>query len=312
LRARFTLTGPARSLEQAQALADKIDEHVAIDAMAVTVNETDEAKALWNIVAYFEDEAAAQQARDLLKLGEATITEVPDVDWVRQSLLGLAPVAAGRFYLHGSHDRDKRRNGGHSFEIDAGTAFGTGHHGTTAGCLAIFDALLKHTTPRRIFDLGCGTGVLAIAAAKACKARVLATDIDAEAVRVTQLNAALNTLRPRINAITAAGLNHPAIRHAAPYDLIFANILARPLVSLARGLSLLIAPGGSIILSGLTRDQLRWVSAAYKVRGLVPTCVVRNENWIALAMRRPNAKRPKQRFRRFENSAKAPGWERDT
>jgi ribosomal protein L11 methyltransferase len=314
LRARFTLTAPSRSLGEAQMLADAIDLHIAIHAMAVTVNETDEALALWNTVAYFETEAEADTASRVLGLSNATIADVPDVDWVRKSLEGLAPVSAGRFHLHGSHDRDKRRHGGHAFEIDAGTAFGTGHHGTTAGCLEILDALLKHTRPQRVFDLGCGTGVLAIAAARACHRRVLATDIDDEAVRVTRLNASRNSLGPLVHAITATGLDHAAIRQAAPYDLIFANILARPLVSLAQGLSHLVSPGGTIILSGLTRDQLRWVSAAYAVRGFVSTHVVRNDNWVALAMQRPlsKAKRPKHSFRRLQNSAKAPGWEQDT
>jgi ribosomal protein L11 methyltransferase len=307
-QARFTLICPPRDLEAAQALADLIDEHIAIDAMAVTVNETDEALALWNTVAYFEDEAAAHHAIRTLNIENARIEAVPDEDWVRRSLEGLAPVVAGRFYLHGSHDRDKRRSGGHSFEIDAGTAFGTGHHGTTAGCMMILDALLKHQKPKRIFDLGCGTGVLAIAAAKASSVNVLATDIDPEAVRVTKLNAALNNLGPQINALTAAGLHHHAIRTAGPFDLIFANILARPLVSLAHGLCNLLKPGGTIILSGLTRDQLRWVSAAYKARGLVPTHTVKIENWVALAMKRaaPNAKRLKQDFRRSHNYTKAP------
>jgi ribosomal protein L11 methyltransferase len=283
-QARFTLTCPSRPLGEAQALADLIDEHLYIDAMAVTVNETDEAQALWNTVAYFEDQAAAENTIRILNIRGAEITPVPDEDWVRRSLEGLAPVVAGRFYLHGSHDREKRRGGGHSFEIDAGTAFGTGHHGTTAGCMLIFDAILKRQKPERIFDLGCGTGVLAIAAAKACNVKVLATDIDAEAVRVTKLNAQLNNLGPRINALTAAGLHHHAIRQAGPFDLIFANILARPLVSLSQGLTNLLMPGGTIILSGLTRDQLRWVSAAYKTRGLMPSQIIKIENWVALAM----------------------------
>jgi ribosomal protein L11 methyltransferase len=283
---RFTLTLPARSLEKAQTLADIIDGHMSIAAMAVTVNETDEARALWNTVAYFENEDHASQAAVVLGIAGAIIEAVPEVDWVRRSLEGLAPVVAGRFYLHGSHDRDKRRSGGHSFEIDAGTAFGTGHHGTTAGCLIIFDAILKRQSPRRIFDLGCGTGVLAIAAAKTCGVEVLATDIDPEAVRVTKLNANLNNLGPRLNAVTAAGLHHPAIRTAGPFDLVFANILARPLVALAQGLTRLVAPGGTIILSGLTRDQLRWVSAAYINRGLVPAHVVKIENWVAVALTR--------------------------
>jgi ribosomal protein L11 methyltransferase len=313
-QARFTLTCPSRSLDEAQILADLIDEHIAIDAMAVTVNETDEAQALWNTVAYFEDEASAQHAIRILNISGAEIAPVPDEDWVRRSLEGLAPVVAGRFYLHGSHDRSKRRSGGHSFEIDAGTAFGTGHHGTTAGCMLILDSILKHQKPRRIFDLGCGTGVLAIAAAKACNVKVLATDIDPEAVRVTKLNAALNHLGPNIYALTAAGLHHHAIRKAGPFDLIFANILARPLVSLAQGLTSLLQPGGTIILSGLTRDQLRWVSAAYKTRGLIPTHTIKIENWVALALKRigTHEKRLKQGSRRSQNYTKAANdWQRD-
>ena len=312
-QARFTLTLPSQSLDLAQALADTIDEHLYIDAMAVTVNETDEANALWNTVGYFEDETSARHACATLNIDGGVLAPVPDVDWVRRSLEGLAPVAAGRFYLHGSHDRDRRRSGGHSFEIDAGTAFGTGHHGTTAGCMIILDAILKHHQPKRIFDLGCGTGVLAIAAAKACHVRVLATDIDPEAVRVTKLNAALNNLGPQINALTAAGLHHHAIREAGPFDLIFANILARPLVSLAQGLCKLVEPGGTIILSGLTRDQLRWVSAAYKNRGFIVTHIVKIDNWVALALKRTrtNAKRLKHGSRRSQNNIKAPERKRD-
>ena len=135
-------------------------------------------------------------------------------------------------------------------EIDAGTAFGTGHHGTTAGCLLALDAILKRRKPKRILDLGCGTGVLAIAAAQATKRKTLATDIDPEAVRVTQLNAALNGVGPLINGVTAPGLKHSRIASAAPYDLIFANILARPLISLAQGLKSILAPGGNLILIG--------------------------------------------------------------
>lgn len=310
--ARFILTCPAQSLEAAQLLADVIENHIAIDALAVAVNEVDEERALWNTVAYFSDEDSAIAAREALEI-EADITPLPDVDWVRQSLQGLAPVIAGRFQLYGSHDRERRRAGGFSFEIDAGTAFGTGHHGTTAGCLLIFDRLLKQKRPRRIFDLGCGTGVLALAAAKATATKVLATDIDPEAVRVTKLNAARNNLAPRVHAITAAGLHHPAIRATAPYDLIFANILARPLASLAQGLSQLLAPGGIVILSGLTRDQLRWIAACYRARGLISVTTIKIENWVAVALQKTgiNAKRLKHGSRRFNVSSAAPGWELD-
>lgn len=313
--ARVTLTFPSQSLAAAQALADAVDEHVAIDALAVTVNETDEARGLWNTVAYFADEMSAAAARATLAIDAAIIAPLPDVDWVRESLLGLAPVIAGRFYLHGSHDRDKRRAGGMSFEIDAGTAFGTGHHGTTAGCLLIFDQLLKKRRFNRVFDLGTGTGVLALAAAKATRSSVLATDIDPESVRVTKRNAEINSARPLLRAATAPGLHHPMIREAAPFDLIFANILARPLAKLAQGLSQILSPGGTLILSGLTRDQQRWITAAYRARGLVPTMVVKRDNWVALAVTKPIQirKRPKQgsgRDRAFLSS-RGSGWAED-
>ncbi len=288
IQTRYTLTCPSQILESAQALADAIDEHFAIDAMAVTVNETDEANNLWNTVAYFETELAAAQARDTLAIAEAEIAPVPDVDWVRKSLEGLPPVIAGRFYLHGSHDRATRRLGGHSFEIDAGTAFGTGHHGTTAGCLQALDAILKYQKPRRILDLGCGTGVLALAAARSTASVVLATDIDPEAVRVTRLNAELNGIGPNIRALTAAGLHHPAIRQAGPFDLIFANILAKPLAALAHGLGDLLLPRGKIILSGLTCNQLRWIAACYRQHGLVPVQTIRIDNWVALVVTKPS------------------------
>ncbi|MBL8789483.1 MAG: 50S ribosomal protein L11 methyltransferase [Rhizobiales bacterium] len=313
--ARTTLTFASAPLEEAQGLADRIDEHPAIDALAVTVNETDEVRGLWNVVAYFPDDESATAARNAIKL-PAEIAPVPQVDWVRKSLEGLAPVAAGRFFLHGSHDRERRRGGGHALEIDAGTAFGTGHHGTTAGCLLALDAILKSTTPRNIFDLGCGTGVLAIAAALATRRPVLATDIDPEAVRVTIENARINALRPLTRAQTAAGLHHPVIGRKAPYDLIFANILARPLAALAQGLSRLLAPGGHLILSGLTREQLRWIKACYLSRGLTHSRTIFMGNWVALVMTRPNrvgqtAKRPGSGPGRLQITSRAPGWELD-
>lgn len=315
--ARYTLTTAATDLATAQDLADVIDITIAIDALAVTINETDEAQGLWAVTAYFPDEASAQHAAATLGL-TAAITPVPDVDWVRKSLEGLAPVIAGRFFLHGSHDRDKRRGGGQSFEIDAGTAFGTGHHGTTAGCLLALDDILKRGKPRRIFDLGCGTGVLAISAAKATRQAVLATDIDPEAVRVTLANARLNALGPLTRAHTAAGLHHAVIRQSAPYDVIFANILARPLAALAQGLCGLLAPGGHLVLSGLTRDQVRWIKACYTARGLVHARTIFRGNWVALVMKRTGikAKRPGYgKPGRLQITSRSPaqglGWEVD-
>ena len=311
--ARVTLTIGNLSHEAAHTLAEHIENNFRLDPLAVTINETDEANALWETVAWFESDEQALQARIDLDLPGAVIAPVPDLDWVKRSLEGLAPVAAGRFFLHGSHDRHVRRAGGISLEIDAGTAFGTGHHGTTSGCLEALDDILKRHRPRRILDLGCGTGVLAIAASQALKTKSLATDIDAEAVRVTMNNAALNGVKPLLRGQTAAGLHHTSIRGAAPYDLIFANILARPLATLAPGLCAILATGGHLILSGLTFDQKRWIAACYQNRGLTITKTIRNENWLAIVMTKPHKNKRPAHFgagRNFVN-LNGPAWNRD-
>ncbi len=285
--ARVTLTIGNLSHEAAHVLSEQIENDFRLDPLAVTINETDEAKALWETVAWFESHELAVEAGIVLSKPNAIIATVPDLDWVKRSLEGLAPVSAGRFFLHGSHDRHVRRAGGISLEIDAGTAFGTGHHGTTSGCLEALDDILKRHRPRRILDLGCGTGVLAIAASQALKTKSLATDIDQEAVRVTMNNAALNGVKPLLHGQTAAGLHHTSIRQSAPYDLIFANILARPLAMLAPGLCNILAPGGHLILSGLTFDQKRWIAACYQNRGLTIAKTIRKENWMAIVMTKP-------------------------
>ncbi len=288
----------------------RIEDDWRIEVLAVSINETDAVHGLWETVAYFADEAGALAADAALGLHGA-ISSLPETDWVAGSLQGLAPVAAGRFFLHGSHDRQRRHGGGISLEIDAGTAFGTGHHGTTEGCLVALDALLKRTRPRRILDLGCGTGVLAIAAARALRANALASDIDPEAVRVTRRNAARNNAGPLVEAIAAPGLKHLSIAGCAPYDLIFANILARPLVALAQGLSHSLAPGGALILSGLSLDQSRWIVAAYRNRGLVPFQRIARGNWATLVLTRPAKQGRPDRFRagRQVTGAHGAGWE---
>ena len=289
--ARFTLTFGGLTHGEAFAMMDRIEEDFAIDALAVTINETDEAKALWETVAWFPSEEEAAVARAHMNVQGAVIAPIPQRDWVRESLAGLKPVSAGRFYLHGSHDRETRRGGGISMEIDAGTAFGTGHHGTTWGCLVALDDILKRRRPARVLDLGTGTGVLGLAAALALHREVLGTDIDPEAVRVAKLNAVHNGGGSWFKGLTAAGLHDAKIRKGAPYDLIFANILARPLAMLAPGLSAMLAPRGHLVLSGLTADQLRWIKAVYQARGLVTLRIIRSENWIVLVMTKPSRKR---------------------
>lgn len=285
--ARFTLTVPAERFQSADALVKRLEENILFEPLAITITETDAARSLWEVALYFETAAEAEAALAIEGLKDGRVAAVPERDWVRQSLDGLSPVAAGRFFLHGAHDRSRRRSGGISFEIDAGTAFGTGHHGTTEGCLLALDRLLKRRRPRAVLDLGCGTGVLAIAAARATGRAVLATDIDAEAVRVTRANAGLNGVGPLVRSLAASGLSHPQIAASAPFDLILANILARPLVALATGLAAALAPGGTLILSGITLDQIRWITATYRSRGLILDGQIRRGEWGTLIFRKP-------------------------
>jgi ribosomal protein L11 methyltransferase len=276
---------------EANALSDRLEND--FETLAVTLNEVVEDSGEWEVLAYFPDPGTAALAADTVRQRDSTVSAVPEVDWVRRSLEGLPPVSAGRFHLHGSHDRATRRSGGISLEIDAGTAFGTGHHATTLGCLGALDGILKEQKPRHVLDVGCGTGVLALAAARASRRLVVASDIDPEAVAVTRRNARLNGAGPWLTAIAASGVNDPRIAAQGPYDLIFANILALPLIRLAGPLSRLSAPAGCIILSGLTRDQERAVFAAYGARGFVREKRIPDGNWMTLVLRHPGqAKRP--------------------
>jgi ribosomal protein L11 methyltransferase len=207
-------------------------------------------------------------------------------DWVKASLEDLVPVPAGRFVVHGSHDRDRVPSNKLAIEIEAALAFGTGHHGTTRGCLLLLDHVLKGSRPKRLLDLGTGTGVLGIAAAKALHRAVLASDIDPPSVRVARENAALNDVGSHVHTIRATGFAAPDFAKRGPFDLVLANILANPLRQLSGPMARHLAPGAQVILSGLLTHQAPAVIAAYRARGLVPKRHLRIEGWSSLLLRK--------------------------
>ena len=207
-------------------------------------------------------------------------------DWVKASLEDLVPVPAGRFVVHGAHDRARVAPNKLGIEIEAALAFGTGHHGTTRGCLLLLDHVLKAHRPKRVLDLGTGTGVLAIAAAKALHQNILASDIDAPSVRVARENARLNGVGNGVQAIRATGFSAPEFSARGPFELVLANILANPLRQLSGPMMAHLAPKAFVILSGLLNHQAGAVIAAYRARGLVPLRHLKIDGWSSLLLRR--------------------------
>jgi len=286
---QFILTSPGLTRQTAAELSDVLEACPWPEALAVSMVETDEARDLWRVEAIYGNEPASTEIDDALQragLDSAglTIAAIAQKDWVRESLAGLAPVVAGRLFVHGNHDRHLRPAGSINIEIDAGLAFGTGHHNTTRGCLVALQTVLKSHKPKNCLDLGCGSGVLAIAACKLTGITAIASDIDEDAVTVTRDNARLNGTAHLMRCVTATGLDHPAITAHSPYDLILANILARPLVSLAPAIARALSADGRLILSGLTRDQVRMVRAAYLAQGLSVTDTLLDDNWATLTL----------------------------
>ena len=270
---KLTWIGQRRDLEEAIL---RLTEILYPAAGAVSLTKSDdaagEAAPPWRLEAYFAEApdgaALAAALAGVEGLLPPDAEDLPDVDWVAHALAGLGIVRAGRFVLHGVHDADKLPNetGDIPIRIDANEAFGTGHHPTTAGCLTLLDRLAG-VAPSRILDLGTGSAVLAIAAAKLWGRRVLATDIDERSVEIARENAALNGAAALVEAIVADGLAHPRIAAGAPFDFIFANILAGPLTALAPGMARSTAPRGRVLLAGLMADQEAGVSAAYETAG---------------------------------------------
>ena len=247
----------------------------------------------WQLAIHFSetpDEAAlrAQVSRVAGETAAAglTLEPVAAADWVQQSLAGLAPVRAGRFIIHGAHDRTRVRPNEVGIEIEAALAFGTGHHGTTRGCLLALDALAKRRRVRRILDLGTGSGVLAMAAAKILRTRVVASDVDGAAVTAARANARLNRVAPAIAFARAPGVKARIIAAGAPYNLILANILLAPLLRLAVPLRKLAAPGARVVLSGLLPAHANAAVTIYRAQGFVLERRISLDGWVTLLMRR--------------------------
>jgi ribosomal protein L11 methyltransferase len=213
---------------------------------------------------------------------------LPDTDWIKLSEQGLPPVRAGRFFVYGAHDAGTVPPGVIPIRIEAGMAFGTGHHETTALCLAVLSDLAKRRRYANVLDLGCGTGLLAIGAAKLWRRHVLASDIDPVAVEVARENAVANGEAPLVRALMADGPTHPGLFRAAPFDLILANILAGPLTHLAPAIARSVAPGGTLVLSGLLHWQENLVLSFYRPHGLVLRQTRRDGSWSALVLDRPS------------------------
>ncbi len=227
--------------------------------------------------------AAAETALAAARLDlPIEVAAVEQRDWVAASLEGLPPVRAGRVVVHGAHDRRKVPANALGIEIEAALAFGTGHHGTTAGCLFALQDVLRRSRPSRMLDLGTGSGVLAIALARLTRRPVLATDIDPVAVQAARENARRNRTGALVTVICARGLEHPALRGGKRFDLVVANILAEPLVGMATGIAGLVAPSGTLVLSGLLVREERRVRAAYGARGLALRGRRRIDGWATL------------------------------
>jgi ribosomal protein L11 methyltransferase len=283
--------------KRARAVADLIVESFEPAEAASTAFETEDlwpggGKA-WLVEAYFGFEPDEDALRDLVAVAagedaaravEFGVTEKRD--WVANALAGLAPVRAGRFLVHGAHDRARVKASDVSVEIEAGLAFGTGHHGTTRGCLLHFDALLKRRRPARVLDVGCGAGVLAIAAAKVLKRKVWLGDIDPVAVQVAGENARLNGVATHCKPLVSRGVESRRLREGSPYDVVFANILAKPLRLLAPSLARVIAGDGEAIVSGLLLSDVPGVLAAWRAQGFALRERIDLEGWASLSLSR--------------------------
>ena len=270
----------------AEAAAAAMDSDPVLEEATYSIIEEDEARGIWRIDAYPTTPREVDALQTLLAGFPLTVTTevLADADWLAMALSGLPPVRAGRFFVYGMHDRGRTPINAVNLRIEAGAAFGTGHHGTTVGCLAAYSTLLRRRRFAKVLDVGCGTGVLAIAAARTGSRMAVGTDIDPVSARIARENAKVN--HARATFVAASGLGHVAVRRGKPYDLVFANILARPLIHLSGQIGRALKPGGLAILSGLLRIQEREVKAAYLAKGFKVSSRLYRDAWVTLVLQR--------------------------
>ena len=276
--------------DAAVALANAI-ERMDPEPTGVGVFEIEDDSGLWEVGAYFLEKPDMVMLEVIAMAFGAkpfALSELPEIDWVAKVRRELSPVEAGRFFVFGSHDADKVPAGRVALQIEATVAFGTGHHGTTLGCLRAFDRLYEGGfRPAKVADIGCGTAVLAMAAAVVLpEALVIASDIDEVAVDVAVANVGINGLTGRVDCLEAAGFGHPRLAEASPFDLVFANILKGPLIELAPDMAAHVGKGGLAILSGLLVVQAEAVTAAYVAEGFALEAREDIGEWSTLVLRR--------------------------
>ncbi|MEL6466977.1 MAG: 50S ribosomal protein L11 methyltransferase [Pseudomonadota bacterium] len=278
-----TLPGKAQADAMGAAL-----ENLDPEPTGIGVFEVEDGSGLWEVGAYFTDrpdDTALLLLTTAMGAKPFTVSELPETDWVAHVKRELAPVEAGRFFVYGAHDADKVPQDKHPLLIEASMAFGTGHHGTTLGCLQALDRLADAgLTAQRVADIGCGTAVLAMAAAALWPAHIIASDIDAQAVDVARANLAANAMETKVKLAEAAGFDHPDL--AGPFDLIFANILKGPLIALAPDLTQRLSPGGHAILSGILNEQADNVAEHYLSLGNNLTHRAEIGEWTTLTLRK--------------------------
>jgi ribosomal protein L11 methyltransferase len=278
---------------RARAVADIIVETFDPTETAAAAFEVDDGP-VWTVEVYFADapdeddiRALIEAVSDAATAARAEFAEIAKEDWVQKSLAGLEPVRAGRVLVHGAHDRDRVNANDIGVEIEAALAFGTGHHGTTLGCLRALDRIAKRRRPRRVLDVGTGTGVLAIAAAKLLRQPVACGDIDPVATETARANAIANGANALVRPVVATGLRHEAV--SGRYDLIFANILARPLRLLAPAIARAATPDAELVLSGLLGRDVPGVLAAYRGQGFFLAERGDIDGWATLVLRKGGA-----------------------